>query len=495
MKILAMYIALALFFLESPALSAQEAAARSPYTPPGLYDVEQLQLANGFRVILKQRSGTRNVSLRLAVNIGTRHFDCSRRETPHLIEHLLFSGTARHTEAQLDRLIEEHGGSWNATTGGRYTTYEADIFDRYAGLALDTLYEIMTETAFTGKKVRIAKDVVARENGGRPTILRRLLYRYGIGKTAWNKANEWLLPGTGAVCPGLPDLGGTGEEELTATFKEAYVPGNMILIVVGNFDREALLEQLRRTFGSLAPAPVPQLPVSTPPYPAGGPVRVRGTLAPFLSSTGYVGVAYRTAGLASSDIPALSVLCSYLDKKLYEELRIRNGLSYGPEVSEYLRPDYGLLYISADVGIKNADRVNKLVHDTLRRIGRTPPDRDEVEGVKRTLLLRWAQGYETNTGTADFYVENLAELEQRGGFRSYAGGIERVTAADVSRVAATYLRTENRVDVLGVPTLTYTQFFLLVGAILLLSFMVVAIVLWKRSRSRRRMAPSYIRKL
>jgi predicted Zn-dependent peptidase len=471
------------------------AAARSAFTPPGLYNVEQVRLANGFRAILKQRSGTRNVSLRLAVNVGTRHFDCSHRETPHLIEHLLFSGTSRHTETGLDRLIEEHGGSWNATTGGRYTTYEVDIFDRYASLAINTLYEIMTDTSFTESKVQMVKDIVARENGGKPTIVRRLVYRYGIGKTAWKKADEWLLPGTGAICPGLPDLRTTTASELKTEFETFYVPGNMVLIIVGNFDRHEIIEQVRRTFGSLPPVPRSSIHIKTPPYPGDGPIRVTGTFAPFLGSSGYVGVAYRTEGLSSPDLSALSVLSSYLDKKLYEELRIRNGLSYGPEVSEYLRPDYGILYISADAGIANADRVSKLVHETLERFGHKPPDPDEIEGIKRRLLLRWTQGFETNSATADFYAENLAELDRQGSFPDYAQGIERVTDEDVARVAAAYLRRENRVDVRGVPTLTYTQFYVAIGSLLLIVLAIVVVRLRLRARARRRMLPRYIRKL
>jgi predicted Zn-dependent peptidase len=474
---------------------APAAAARSVFSPPGLYDVEQVRLVNGFRAILKHRSGTHNVSLRLAVNVGTRHFDCAHRETPHLIEHLMFSGTSRHTESGLDRLIEEHGGSWNATTDGRYTTYQVDIFDRYADLAVDTLYEIMTDTSFSESKVRSVKDIVTRENGGQPTIVRRLVYRYGIGKTAWKKADEWLLPGTGAICRSLPDLKAATASELKTEFRTFYVPGNMVLIVVGNFDRHAIIGQLRRTFGSLAPGRRPPLRVKTPPYPGKGPVRVTGTFAPFLGSNGYVGVAYRTEGLSSPDLSALSVLSSYLDKKLYEELRIRNGLSYGPEVSEYLRPDYGILYISADTGIAAADRVNKLVHETLDRLGRRPPDVDEIEGIKRMLLLHWAQGYETNSATADFYAENLAELEEQGSFPDYAQGIEQVTSGDVARVAAAYLRSENRVDVQGVPTLTYTQFYLAIGFVLLVAFTVVVVRLRLRARAKRRMPPPYIRRL
>jgi predicted Zn-dependent peptidase len=471
------------------------ASAQSAYTPPGLYTVERVELPNGFHALLRQRSGTRSVSFRLVVRIGSRHFDCPRREIPHVIERLLFTGTSKHTGPELDRLIQEHGGAWSATTGGRYTVYTVDIFDGYADLALNTLFEIITDTSFAEDKVRTARDIAARENNGKPTFVRKFFYRYGIGKTAWTKAMEQLLPGTGAVCPGLPDPSAVKTNELIAAFKTAYVPGNMDLVVVGNFDRNAIIGQLRKTFGSLDSAPLPAFAVHTPPYPVNGPIKVSGTFAPFLGSSGYVGVAYRTAGMDSPDLPALAVLNAYLNKKFYEKLRIRNSLAYGPEASGSLRSDYGILSVSADVGASNAARVRDLVHDTLNRLKNDPLDSNEIEGVKRMLLLRWAQGCKTNAGTADFYVGNLADLEKQGGFRSYARGIELVTDSDVVRVAAEYMQDKNRVDVLGVPTMTYTQFYIFIASLVLVFISIIYVRLRRRALAKRRMLPRYIKKL
>jgi len=86
------------------------------YTPPGLYDIEYYQLPNQMRVVLKERHQARSVSYRVVVNIGTADYPCGSRETPHFLEHLLFTGTSMHEESELDDLIEGHGGSWNAFT-------------------------------------------------------------------------------------------------------------------------------------------------------------------------------------------------------------------------------------------------------------------------------------------------------------------------------------------------------------------------------------------
>lgn len=466
------------------ALSAAAGSAQSAYAPPGLCDVEQVRLQNGFQVLLKQRAQSHNVSFRLIVGLGERHFDCKHRETAHIIEHLLFSGTSRHNEAELERLIQESGGSWNAATGARSTVYQVDIFDRYASVAVDTLHEILTDTEFTPDKVGKVKDIVIREDGGKPSALRRLLYRYDVGKSAWTKANERLLPGEGAICSDLMDVDAISGAGLADTFKAAYVPGNITLVVVGNFDRTALLTRIRRTFGTMAAAPRMPLEVSTPPFPDNGPILVNGTMAPLLGSSGYVGMAFRTEGRDSDDAPALTVLSAYLNEALYELVRVQNGLSYGPEVSAFFRPDYGILYLTADTGIRNRDRVRGLMRQSLARITARPVTAEDTERTKRKILLQWVQGYETNSGTANFYTENLSDLDRFGKFRDHAAEIEAVTADDVNRVAAVYLQTDRCVEILGMPTMTYTQLCLASGAVLLLTVMAVIYTVLKRVRRR-----------
>jgi predicted Zn-dependent peptidase len=75
---------------------------------------DYFKLSNGLDVVLKKRTHTHGTSVRLAVNVGSRNFPCPKREAPHFLEHLLFMGTSRHSEAELKRLIEDHGGAWNA---------------------------------------------------------------------------------------------------------------------------------------------------------------------------------------------------------------------------------------------------------------------------------------------------------------------------------------------------------------------------------------------
>jgi predicted Zn-dependent peptidase len=478
-------------------------AAQNVASAQGLYAVEEVRLENGFRVIMKRRPMTSNAAFRLVVGLGTRHFDCSLRETPHLLEHLLFSGTSLHTETELERLIEDRGGSWKAVTGTEQTIYQLDIFDQYALSGLDTLHEIVTDLVLTPEKLDRAKGIVYREEGGKPGAFRRLLYHFGVSKSAGKKAKAWLLPGSGAVCPGLVDMEAITEQGIAEAFLKAYVPENMTLIAIGNFDRKKLLDRINATFGGIPAAPKPELSVVTPPEPERGPAEVSSTLSPFLGSSGSFGVAYRTAGREHPDAAALVVLSNYVNAKFYERARIDAGLSYAPRAEMFFQPDYGIFSAAADISVKNLGRVRELMAEIFETLKSEKVAPEEAERTKRKILFRLAQGYETNAGLASLYSERLFSVDSKSEFPAgkrrvslhrYERGIESVSAEDLDRVIELYIRPERRVDILSVPTVSFSAFFLFAIGIPLVIAIAAGYRLRVAAKRRRSASPVYLRK-
>ena len=164
------------------------------YSPPGLYDVEHYVLDNGLRVMLKPRDSARSVAFRLVVGVGQSDYDCGWQETPHFLEHLLFTGTSRHSETELDEMVEQHGGSWNAYTAAEETVYQLDIYSRYAGFGLDVLYEILSDSLLTAADVEISRGIIEREAGGRPSAIEQWMLRHGVGRSATGKALRKIFP-------------------------------------------------------------------------------------------------------------------------------------------------------------------------------------------------------------------------------------------------------------------------------------------------------------
>ena len=79
------------------ALLASTATLAEPtsYAPADLYEYETFVLENGMRVFLNNRGKSPNAAMRLVVGTGMNDYPCDKRELPHLVEHLMFSGGVR----------------------------------------------------------------------------------------------------------------------------------------------------------------------------------------------------------------------------------------------------------------------------------------------------------------------------------------------------------------------------------------------------------------
>ena len=320
------------------------------YNPSDLYDVEYFKLENGFDVVLKKRTHVPNVAVRLVVDVGMRHFPCGKQETPHFLEHLLLLGTSIHSQAELQNLTENHGGHQNGYTSSTETGYKIDIYDQHLPLAIDMLYEIMTDAVITPQRIESVRAVIYRERKGEYPWLIRWLYESGLFKSAVTKARELLLSGMGGQCLGLTTPDGITEADVRDTYANYYVPANMTLVVVGNFDRVKLVSQIKSTFGKLPPkASNGSNLISSPHF--SGKKEATGILSPLVGSDGVVAIGYRTAGRYSPDFYALSLLAKYFHRIVFERIRVKEAMSYTTIAGYLAEYDFGFFVAGADVSL------------------------------------------------------------------------------------------------------------------------------------------------
>jgi predicted Zn-dependent peptidase len=438
------------------------------YSPPGLYDVEHYVLDNGLRVMLKPRDSARSVAFRLVVGVGQNDYECGWQETPHFLEHLLFTGTSRHSETELDEVVEQHGGSWNAYTAAEDTVYKLDIYSHHADFGLEVLYEILSDSLLSAEDVEISRGIIEREAGGRPSAIEQWMLRHGVGRSATGKALRRIFPEGNYLCDELEAVTHISRDDILEAFSTYYVPGNMTLIVVGDFDIDEMRNAIVKSFGTLPEDLLPERPFRIPP-PSDEFGEVEGTLEPLLGSDAEVGMVFRAVGKTSADFYTFYVLESYLDKRLYESIRVENGLAYSPASLFAARRDYGVFTVYADVDLEKQDQVLGLMRKEIERL-HMPLHAETVEQTKRKLLLQMVQGYETNSGVADYYVGSVFEYETNGGLVDEEARIEAVTVDDLHRVATKYLPLSRAVVVHEVPTLTYARFYTI------LSILAIAVV-------------------
>ena len=474
------------FVLLSPLIFLSCSLQASEFSPPGLYEVEQLTLENGIDVILKPRREAHTVSVRVWVGVGTQDFPCELQETPHFLEHLLFTGTSKHTESELDHLVADHGGSWNAGTGVEETIYEMDIYSRYTDFAINTLHEIITDSSITDKNVEISRDIIHRESGGKPSKIMQWFRLQGFGVNAIEKAARQLLPVDNYICDGLITAEGITRDDIVNTFNKYYVPENMAIIVVGDFDRQAIIEQIQRTFGSIIKTSMPERnePMADKPTSYES---VTGTFSPLLSDDTLIGVLYRVPGYWSDDFYPLAVIEEYLNFKINEAIRIERGLAYAPGIQYISASQFGLFHVYADVNLDDIDEALSLIKNEMRNLTDQPMNIELLEKSKLKILLQSVQGYESNAGIADYYASQYVLFRKNRFFENDENKFEAITLDDISRVVELYFPEDKLVEIVNTPTLTYTQFYILLSLFsIALLLAIIYFYIQNRSKKQRR---------
>lgn len=225
------------------------------------------RLPNGMRYIVRRNATPAGTGMvRLDVDAGSLNESPAEQGFAHFVEHMAFNGSTRVPEGQMVALLEREGLAFgadtNASTGFDRTLYKLDLPRNDAGL-LDTALMLMRETA---SNLTIAPQAVSRERG---VVLAEMRDRNSYALRNAIDATGFFYPGAlyGQRFPigTAATLNAATAASLRAFYAREYVPANVTLVVVGDFDPAAVEAAIVRHFGDWQGPP-------PPPQPDAGPV-------------------------------------------------------------------------------------------------------------------------------------------------------------------------------------------------------------------------------
>ena len=212
---------------------------------------------------------------------------------------------------------------------------------------------------------------------------------------------------------------------------QQFVTSRMLLVVVGNVDRPQIEQLVRGTLGTLPRGSYRWTP-PPPPSPGGSSAVLENRALPTNYLLGYVPGPPAT----SPDYTALRVATAVLSGRLFTEVRSRRNLSYAVE-SPFLEQAYAVGGLYVTTGDPNA--VLSIMRDELDAL---QGDEVEAAGLRR-LEQQFITEYYLRNETNDDQANVLARAElYQGDYRAadrFMAELQRVTPADVQRVAKTYL--------------------------------------------------------
>lgn len=191
-------------------------------------------LDNGLQIVSEHSLAAHSVALGFFVRTGSRDETLEVSGVSHFLEHMVFKGTERFTAEDVNRIFDEVGAKYNASTSEEVTLFYAAVLPEYLPRTFDLLAEILRPSLRT-EDFDMEKNVILEEIG---------MYEDQPTFTAYEKLMQTHFAGhpLGQCILGTPEsITALTATQMRTYFEERYRAGNITLAVAGNFDWDEVL--------------------------------------------------------------------------------------------------------------------------------------------------------------------------------------------------------------------------------------------------------------
>jgi zinc protease len=389
-------------------------------------------LDNGVRVVVKENHGAGLVSIQVWIRAGSRYETRANNGISHVLEHLVFRGSASLGAEELKREIEGVGGYVNAETSRDSTHFEALVTTRFYARALSALADCLLHPRLDAKDFSDEREVIEAELSAR---LADPTFECGeMMMAARFKAHPYGLPQGGT--PG--SLRRLDASLLREFHSQYYVGPNMSVVVIGDVPAAEAVAKVREAFST---APNRKPPPATPPSesPIESPRRV-SKIAPIQQVV--MSLAFPGPGIGTpKDVLAMDVLLTALGEGatsiLQSRLRGTPPLVTGFEVDYLTQKDPGAFSVTCILPRATMNAAQAAVLGAIRELREQPLPDKQLEQARNVLEGLYTYQNETAAGQGSSmgFYEAIDSYEFA---LTYIDEFRRVTADQIQAVAGRY---------------------------------------------------------
>jgi predicted Zn-dependent peptidase len=184
------------------------------------------QLSNGLDIIAEINPDSHSIAAGMFVKTGARDESMDVNGVSHFLEHMMFKGSEKYTWEDVNRIFDEIGARYNASTSQEMTSYYANVLPEYTEQAVEHLSHLLRpairESDFTTEKKVILEEIAMYldDPGHR-------LYEQAMAEHFGNHPLSLSILGSPASIMKL------SRDQMAKYFADRYGPGNMVLAVTG----------------------------------------------------------------------------------------------------------------------------------------------------------------------------------------------------------------------------------------------------------------------
>lgn len=431
-----------LFAAPPPAARAVE-----PAKIASIEGVTEYRLPNGLRVLLMPDASRPLVHVQCTVLVGSRHEGYGEAGMAHLLEHMLVKGTKTHPDI-MKQLRDRGSVNSNAYTSQDTTRFveslpaSDDNLEFAIRLEADRLVNSVVKREELITEMTVVRNEFERNENEAPRLL---VERMSHAAFRWHNYGKTVLGNRS-------DIERVPVDNLQAFYKKHYRPDNAVLVITGRFDESKALALVSKYFGPIAKPEEPLAKTYTqePAQDGERHVTLRRT-----GAVGAVGAVYHMPAGSHPDYPAIMVLVNALGSepsgRLYKALVESKKAAAAAAEASGLHDPWLMQFVARVEDPAGIDAARDTLLKTLESLTDQPITDEEVE---RTLK-KFTQMYEQFLADSGTMADQLSFYAGVGDWRLLfweRDSCEKVTAADVNRVAAKYLTRNNRTVGVYYPT-------------------------------------------
>jgi zinc protease len=416
-------------------------ASQAAVRPPKL-DYSMTTLPNGMQVVLLEDHSTPIVHLQMWYHVGSKNERAGRTGFAHLFEHMMFKGSKNVEPEGHPSYISSVGGQSNAYTNEDATVFWQTVPAQYLPLVLWLEADRLASLRIEERVFKTEREVVKEER------------RMRIENQPYGRLQEIIADHTFTVHPykhpvigSMKDLEAASVDDVREFFQTYYVPNNATAVLVGDFDSKEALGLVTQYLGRVPKSdrPVPRDIPKEPPQTK----ERRFTINEEWPLPAVV-VAHHITYDGNPDSYPLHVASKILSdgqsSRIYRKLVYEKGIALAAFGGGNIIEDPNLFFAVAIVQPgKTTQQATEALIAELDRLRNEPVTAAELQQAKNQFARDYILGRESIQSKA----ETLGHAAVIHNDIKTADGefdiFQKLTTADVQRVARTYFTPENRV--------------------------------------------------
>ena len=421
-------------------------------------DVEIYERENGHKIVLAHKEGEL-VNVSTWVKTGSINEDDSNNGISHFLEHLMFKGTHKHKAGYFDRTLEAKGAIVNAATWKDYTFYYVtlpkgkDCCD--LNLAIELHADMMLDPVLPEEEIGAPFDLnnpEVSDKRERHVVIEEIRMRKDQN---WTKVYNACNFNMYKKHPYKRDVIGTPEiishvtrDQIMDYYKTFYTPENMTTIIVGDFDKEKILEKVEKEFDFKGRKNAPKR-INEIDTPADHTIVVENK---GISNTSYLMIGFlgpKANQLKENiELDIISIILGEsTSSRLYQNLieKQKEPIFNMANAEHYQFKDGNNFFIQANFKPEKRDIAIELVKKEIENLLSNRITEDELEKAKKKTKSRFAYAAETVSEIGETIGYYMTVCEDLKLIENYLKAIEAITVDDLENTIRKYLNLNNAV--------------------------------------------------